>query len=269
MNKLVVSILLSGLLAGCGSGGGFFDAAVREDAIPPGGTFSAQWMVTDNGGTAVECNKIGGQFMTVLLRNRALPIGEAEVFGCSSLSGQSKVVPAGIYDIRFELSGVAGVLATATEQMGIEIKSEQNTVLAPLTFAVDAQGALALRLDAGKADGNCGAAPTGAGITSTTITLEHAADSACEPVTFAISAGATKPAGSYTVDCQTPAVGPCIESDQNLTVSGVPSDSYRIHVRGRIGAINCFLNDDSLSVPTSGMTLTRTLNLAQQTIPGC
>lgn len=269
MYKLLALLPLLRLLAGCGSGGGFFDAAVREDVIPPGGTFSAQWMVTDLGGSPIECPKIGGQFMTVLLRNRALPIGEAEVFGCSSLSGQSKVVPAGIYDIRFELSGVAGVLATAPEQMAIEIKSNENTPLAPLVFAVDAQGGLALRLDSNKAGGNCGAAPNGGGITSTTITLEHAGGGACEPVTFAISAGATKPAGTYTVNCQTPAIGPCIENDQQLTVSNVPSDSYTIHVRGRIGAINCFLNDDSFQVGTGGMVLTRTLNYAQQTIPGC
>jgi hypothetical protein len=265
MYKLV---LLSGLLAGCGSGGGFFDAAVREDAVPPGGTFSAQWMVTDTGGAPIECTKIGGQFVTVLMRNRALPIGEAEVFGCASLSGQSKVVPAGIYDIRFELSGIAGVLAMAPEQMAVEIKSQENTVLAPLTFAVDAQGGLALRLDAGKAGGNCGATPAGAGITATTITLEHA-DTTCAPVTFAISAGANQPAGSYTVNCQTPAIGPCIESDQELTVSGIPSDSYRIHVRGRIGANNCYLNDDSFQVPTNGAVLTRTLNLAHQMLPDC
>ncbi|MEJ7601409.1 MAG: hypothetical protein WKG01_26130 [Kofleriaceae bacterium] len=264
MSKLFV---LS-LLAACGSGGGFIDAAERDDAPPPGGTFSAQWTVTDADGMPVGCSQIGGQFVTVTLRNRATPFGTNQVFSCTSLGGQSPVVDVGIYDMRFELSGTTGVLATSVEQLGVEIVSAQNTPLAPLTFAVDATGGLALKLDAGKAS-NCGAGPAGAGITSTTITLEHASNLACEPVTFTISAGATKPATTYTVNCATPVVGPCIEDDQTLRVTRMPSDGYRIHVRGRIGAVSCFTNDDSLQVPAMSMVLTRTLNLAQQVTPGC
>lgn len=260
MHKLFV---LS-LLAGCGSGGGFIDAPVRDDAPPPGGTFSVQWTVTDAGGAPVTCSQIGGQFMTVTLRNRATPFGTTQLFSCASLAGQSPVVDAGIYDMRFELSGASGVLATSAEQLGVEIVSEQNTPLAPLTFAVDATGGLALKLDAG-AGTNCGG---GAGITSTTITLEHTANLACEPVTFMISAGATRPATTYTVNCAAPVSGPCIEDDQTLSVASMPSDGYRIHVRGLKAAATCFTNDDSFQVPAGGMTLTRTLSLAAVT-PGC
>jgi hypothetical protein len=146
-----------------------------------------------------------------------------------------------------------------------------NTALAPLAFSVDATGALALSLASGQPGGNCGATTAmGAGITGTTITLVHTSDGTCAPLTLQVSAGASGTAGTYTIDCTTPVTTGCLESDQTLTASGVASDNYTIHVSGLIGTTACWTNGDSLQVPPTGQTLTRTLNLARQTgTPGC
>src|SRR3569623_368902 len=84
----------------------------------------------------------------------------------------------------------------------------------------------------------------GGGNTGRQITLERASDLGCEPVTFMISGG-----GTYTVDCTTPANAGCIDQTQTLTVMGVPSDNYIIHVKGMVGASTCWTNNDSLQVP--------------------
>jgi hypothetical protein len=259
------------LVAACGGGGGFPDASPIIDAEVPLGTFTLAWSLTDASAQPLACDKIGAQTVTVLAHNRAYEGGTSEVFSCATGMGQSSGLPPGTYDVQFELGSAGGVLATAPPQNGIELTAGGDTALTPITFSVDPHGALALSLSSGQPGGNCGdAAAMGAGITGTTITLVHPGDGACEPLTLAISAGATGTAGTYTIDCANPVVAPCLEADQMLTASDVPSDGYTIHVRGLVGAAACWTNDDSLQVPPLGQTLTRTLNLAPATgTPGC
>jgi hypothetical protein len=64
-------------------------------------------------------------------------------------------------------------------------------------------------------------------------------------------------------------VGPCIENDQALTVSGVTSDQYLIHVRGRIGATECWTTDTGFSVPPIMKVLMQTLTLTKLNAVGC
>ena len=268
-------LVLTVAVAGCGSGGGFPDAP-PIDSPPPLGTFSLAWSVTDTTGTGITCDQIGAQTVTALVRNRGVQGGSTEVFTCGTLMGTSQGVVAGTYDIGFELTGMGGdpatgLIATAQKQQGIVVKPGENTPLAPLTFAVDAKGGLKLNLSTNKPGGNCGAtAAMGAGITGVSITLLHTGPGTCEPVTFAIAAGASRPAGSYTVNCAMPTLAPCIDADQQLSVTGVPSGAYQIHVRGKVGAADCWTNDDALPVPPLGRDLTRTLNLGfGAATPGC
>jgi hypothetical protein len=136
-----------------------------------------------------------------------------------------------------------------------------------VSFAVDANGALELRLETSQPGGNCGdVGAMGAGIDAMTFTLRRT-DSTCEPITFQISAGATRPAGSYTVDCDNPALAACIENDQLLTAEPVPSGNYRVQIRGKVGGADCWTNDDSLAVPPLSKVLKSTLNLVKA--PGC
>ncbi|MFN0248758.1 MAG: hypothetical protein ACKV2T_17850 [Kofleriaceae bacterium] len=256
------------LLSACGDGGGFPDAP-GPDSPPPTGTFSLAWTVTDEGGAPVTCDQIGAQTVTAVLRNPAVQGGSTEVFSCNTGMGTSPGIAPGNYQIDFELNGstsTSPVIKTAPRQ-DIEIKSNQNTALMPLTFAVNATGNLALSLSAlGVTAGNCETvANGGAGIDQFTITLEKTSDLSCSAVTFNVSAGAMGTAGTYVVNCATPATRACLYADQVLSVGNVASGSYRIHVRGRSGT-DCYINDDVFSVPALGMTLTRTLNLAKTAV---
>lgn len=266
MPRLIVLCLL---VAACGSGGGFPDAR-PIDAAPPKGTFTLDWAVTDTNGNVVTCDQLGANVVTVITHNREIEGASTQVFVCSTLMGTSSGLDPGTYDMDFELDG--GVtLATSPTQHGIVIESNQNVRLASLAFAVEATGAIALNLSTGRAGGNCGAvAASGGGITATQITLTRNSDLTCNPLMLAISAGATKPMSSYTINCAAPLDGPCIENDQSITAMGVAADSYTIHIKAKQAALVCWTNNDSIVVPPLGATLTRQLNLGfATTTAGC
>lgn len=254
------------LIAACGGGGGFPDAPGIDAA--PVGTFSATWSVIDHNSQPLSCDRIAGQTMTVLVYNKGFDGGSTQIFTCNTGMGTSQAILAGNYKFDFELGGTFGLLARAGSQDNVAIPANMTTPLAPLVFQVQATGALALNVATGNAGGNC---ETGAAIQSFTITATRNSTAMCEPLTLNIAAGATKPARTYTVDCATPVeTNYCIEADQQITVSGVPSDAYTLHIRGKINGKECWKNDDSIQVPPLDKTLTRTLNLAQQTqIGGC
>lgn len=257
------------LLAACGDGGGFPDAAIPD--APPTGTFSLTWSVVDHNNAALACDRIAAQSMTVLTHHKGFDGGSTQIFTCKEGAGGSQAVYAGPYDMNFELSGTFGLLARGAAQTNVEVPAGGNVQLDPVTFQVEALGGVALTLATGKAGGNCGAINAGgAGIDGVTITLERNSDLACAPLTLTIAAGATQPGGTYTIDCATPVVRSCVEADQMITASDVASDGYTIHVRGRIGTKECYRNDDMIQVPPLKKTLTRQLNLAHQpTVAGC
>lgn len=269
-------VLSTVLLASCGGGGGFPDAP-PIDSPAPKGTFDLAWTLKDTGGNAITCDQIGAQTVTVLTRNRAVQGGSTEVFTCGTFMGVSQGLTAGTYDMDFELDGLGGavgtgLIATSPKQMGVIIQSGENVTLTPLAFAVDATGGIKLNITANQTGGNCGAvASNGAGITGMTIFLQHTTTGTCEPVRFTIAPNATLPGGSYTVNCAAPTVAPCIEADQQLSVTGVPSGGYQLHLRGRKGTADCWTNDDTLPVPPLGRDLVRSLNLAAAPsgTPGC
>ncbi len=265
-------VLSAAWLAGCGSGGGFPDAPPIDSPKPPG-TFDLAWKVTDSSGAVITCDQIGAQTVTVLTRNRAIQGGSTEVFTCGTGAGTSGPLIAGTYDMDFELSGIGGaigtgVIATSPAQMGIVISSGGKVELTPLTFAVDATGGLKLNLASNKPGGNCGTiVNNGAGITAMSLILQHTGTGTCEPVTFTYPSNGTQPGGTYTVSCTSPNIAPCLESNQTLSASNVPSGAYQIHVRGKIGTSNCWNNDDSISIPPLARDLIRTLNLGAAASP--
>ncbi|HVK83266.1 MAG TPA: hypothetical protein VM513_04115 [Kofleriaceae bacterium] len=264
--KPVRTVLLGAALAACGDGGGFPDAP-GIDSPSANGSFSMMWTIADTGAQVISCDRVGAQSVTAILHERSHAGAFPEAFTCNSGMGSASLGP-GIYDIQFELRAPSGLLAMAAEQKGVVVMSGQTTALAPLAFTVDATGGLDLALDTNTTGGNCAdTASGGAGITSMTITLEDAVDT-CTPVTFAVSAGASGTAGTYVVDCATPATIDCLHDDQRLTVTGVPSGNHQIHVRGNTATTSCWTNDDSFAIPPLGATLTRTLNLVEA-MTGC
>jgi hypothetical protein len=125
-----------------------------------------------------------------------------------------------------------------------------------------------LSLRARPALSNCQpTAATGAGITGMTITLAEAGGS-CAPITFVRARGGL-PVGAYTVNCSSPTVATCIETDETLSVAALAPGRYTIRVRGKLGGVDCWANDDVLEVPPPGQSLVRTLALARSTAPGC
>jgi hypothetical protein len=257
-------------LAACGDGGGFPDAPI-DQGTPTNGSFSVMWAVQDTNATPINCDRVAGQSVTVILHEKGTQGGFTEAFTCGTGMGSASIPP-GEYDMNFELRSAAGILATSPQQTPVFIKSDETTALAPLVFRVDATGSLDLAVSSNTAGGNCAdTSANGAGITTMSLTLESASGATCQPVTFNVSAGASGTAGTYMVNCSSPTLVSCLHADQRLTVSSVPSGNYRIHVRGnKAGGNDCWTNDDTFAIPALGMTLTRTLNLAfQSTVPGC
>jgi hypothetical protein len=256
------------VVAACGGGGGFPDARPADSAGPTG-TFTVSWTVNDQNKQPISCDRIAGQTMTVLTHNLSVEGGATEPFSCNTGMGKSQGLQPGPYEMDFELTGTFGTLARAPRQAPVRIEANTNIDLAPVTFEVEALGGVALKLSAGKPGGNCGATnANGAGISGVSISLSHNSDGTCEPITFTITDGATQPGGSYTVNCTTPMVRGCIEADQTITATSIPSDSYTIRIRGATAGPQCWVNDDSIQVPPLNKLLIRTLNLAQQA-SGC
>lgn len=266
--RVFIGACLLALASGCGAcdHGGFRDAAI--DAVAPG-RIAVAWTLTDLNGQPIQCDQVGAGFVNLQLRNRANATGSAASFSCAMSPGIVPDLAPSVYDITFELKGVSLTTVTAPEQKGVLVESGRDTQLAPVTFMVDARGGVVLSLAAPPATSNCKTpAMMGAGITGMTITLVHTGGG-CAPVTFVRARGSTV-LGTYTVNCSSPQVAPCIENDETLTVASMASGSYTIHVRGKVGAADCWKNDNALQVPPQGKTLVETLNLAFQTgTPGC
>ncbi len=230
---------------------------------------SLRWSIVDQNGEPLTCQRIGAQAVTLNLRSRAISGGRPEVFGCDIAAGTTPVLPVGEYEVGIELVGTppAGILDTVPLVEGIVVQSENNTPLEPAVFTVNATGNLALTINTNLAGGNCAG---GAGITSMTLAMRESPSGTCFPVTFNIAAGATSgaPASTYTAtNCDAPVAGPCIETDQVVTVTGIPTNNYQVAVRGNIDATSCFQNNDVLAVPPAMATLTRTLNLGRTCPP--
>jgi hypothetical protein len=257
-------------LAGCGGcgGGGFPTDALDVDA-PATGTVSLAWSVTDIAGQPIPCDQVGASSVFLQLRDPSKVSGSVESFSCQNSPSTSHPLEPGTYGVTFELHGTALTAVGAPGQSGVVVVPGQDTPLAPITFVVDAKGSLVLALAAPPAASNCkSVGMMGAGITGVSLTLVHTGDG-CAPVTFARSRGATM-LGSYTVNCSSPMVTTCIENDERLTVVGMQSGPYTVHVRGKIGAVDCWINDDAFAVPPQGKVLNQTLNLAYQMgTPGC
>jgi hypothetical protein len=255
-------LMLVGLAfaSGGGCGGGNPPAATS-------GSISLAWSITDASGQPTACAQVSARSVALRLRNHADGNVVAAAFPCLGSPSTTQVL-AGVYDIAIELHAADGTkLATAPDQTGVAIVGGQVRRLSPVVFAVNTQGSLVITV-ATPATTNCQpVAMNGAGITGSTLTLERADGRSCAPVTFTRSVGST-PRDTYTVSCTSPSVAACFEKNETLTTS-LPAGAYKIRVRGKVGAIDCWQRDDILEVPPSGKPLIHALGLARQNIPGC
>jgi hypothetical protein len=252
-------LLVSAALVGC-DGSGFPDAPLPDATLF--GTVSVAWTLVDTTGAAIPCDQVGARTVGLTLRDQNGIAGVPASFSCGNSPSTTQAIKTGSYNIGFQLNGDGGTIATAMDQVGVQVTAGVTTVADPVTFVVDARGGLTLALRAQAVTSNCKPpAMDGAGITGVTLTMVDARG-ACAPITFVRSRG-----GTYTVDCASPPVATCLETDETLGVAAMPSGGYTMHVRGKVGATDCWKNDDALQVPAQGKTLTTTLNLARQ--PAC
>jgi hypothetical protein len=253
--------------AGCGGcdHGGFPVDAAPIDAPAPG-TVSVAWSLTDLMGDPITCEQVGATTVFVELHARNSGSGVGVSLSCGATPGTSQPLEPGTYDASFELHAGSTTLATVADQNGVVVSPGHLTTLSPVAFKVDAVGSLVFSIKAPPHTSNCSSVG-GAGITATTMTLLHTGDG-CAPVTFTRSRGATT-IGSYVVNCSSPVVTTCIENDEALTAANIASGPYTIHIVGKVGANDCWKNDNSLQVPPQRKTLSDTLNVAHQTTAGC
>lgn len=258
---------LTGMIShtGCGGCAGGSVSTPHDASTLPAptghGTVSLAWTLNDLGGQPLQCSQVSASTVALQLRTRGQATGAAESFTCTSSQSISKALDLATYDVSLELRAGSLTLATASDQSGVVVEDAKNTPLMPVTFIVDAQGSLVLSLGAPPTTSNCKApSMQGAGINGISITLLHA-EGGCAPVTFVRTKGQITQQ-PYTVNCSSPAVVACIESDETLTVPSLPSGPYTIHVIGKIGIAECWTSDATLQVPARGTALEQQINLA-------
>jgi len=248
-------------LAGCGGCGGDDGFPIDATTIVVPGTATLAWTIIDPSGHPITCAQIGANAVVLQLTGRKTP-GVLASLACDRGSGKTQDLPPDTYDVSIELHGAKLTAVVVPDQLGVVVAPGRDTMLAAVTFKVDPNGGLALSLKAvPQVTTNCGDPPTGAGITATTIALQHDVSGPCEPLTFTHTKGAMVLA-SYTVNCGSPMVVGCIETDETLAAASVPSGAYTIHVIGKINGADCWQNNDTLQVLPQGKVLTQTLNLS-------
>jgi hypothetical protein len=242
-------------------------ACGNSNPAPVRGSVSASWSIIAAGDNAT-CARVGAASVSLTLHNHTSNVDITTALPCADTTGTT-AVPAGDYDATLALRTANGTaLATAPIQGMVTVAPGQIAVLQPATFSVVDRGALVLSLAAVATRANCNSHEQGgADVTGIRIDFEHAANG-CAPVTFArMREGAT--VGTYTVDCGSPAVISCLERDETLVASGIESGPYAIRVLGLRSTVVCWLGTDVLSLPGSGATLTKRVQVAPLRSPGC
>jgi hypothetical protein len=233
-----------GLLCGaCGS-----DAGPPDARVP--GTVSLTWTL-HSGSRLLFCAAVDAA--TVQTTITAGAFTAVDVFSCATAMGTSRPILPGTYAVSVEVDGASGPISPVQHLDNIVVTAGHDTSLGNLDFAVDATGGLRFTVAASGAGSNCAAAPGGAGIDGMTLEILDTVH-ACEPATFMIGAGATAPAATYTSDCQSLPAGPCIESDQVVTVTGLNSGIAYLVVAGDVAGKACWKTSASAKVPTLSTT---------------
>jgi len=236
---------------------------------PPTGSVSLAWSIFDATTQPATCDQVSARSVALRLRPHAGGDAIAAAMPCAYGAGTAQVPP-GTYDIAIELHAADGTrLASAPDQTGITINAERTTALTAVRFAANLTFRLVTSI-ATSTRTNCQETTSGgAGIIGTSVTLERTdpGREGCAAVTFSRARGDT-PEGVYRVNCSTPVVTRCIENNETLTAS-VPPGTYRIHVRGERGMIDCWRGDDKFTVAPSILPTLHTVALKRLDQPAC
>lgn len=266
MKKLFACVALCALV-GCGGGGAFPDAAVG-DAPPPGGTISMQWSLRGPNGP-LSCAAAGANNVVAEIQNIAEVAGTTELYPCNTGRDVSGLVSPGTYRVTLSLIGAVGEIARLPAVNNIVVRSSATTEMPTQTFMVSPQGELKLSI-ASAPGGNCASVGAGgAQIEALGLVLRDASTLACVPTTFAVAAGANRPAATFTQSCNDPLpTFGCVDADQVVSTS-VASGSYRIDVQGITGSAGCWATQQATAVPANNQSVTVPLTLARTGAVGC
>jgi hypothetical protein len=264
--KLFTGPLVLLAMVACDSGGG--GTAVQATSTCPG-SVSLAWSINSSIGRALTCAQTGAANVALRFQSRTGGVPVFIAFPCANDTGTSNLAP-GLYDVTIALRDATGeTLATAPPQTSVAVAVGRTKVLAPVTFAVQ-NSRVALTLETENVASNCQPSSSGgAGITATTITIVRVGGG-CAAATLIRTRGGAQ-IGTYQVNCSSPQIAECIERDETLTTTGLTPDAYVVHVRGKLGAAECWAADSELAVPASGQSgqLQTRIVLRRQTAPGC
>ncbi len=236
------------------------------DTVPQGAA-TLTWSIT-MADQRVTCAHAGATSVSLALHNRASGEDTSSAFACTDPQGTTSPLPVGTYDATITLRAVDGApVATAPMQAAIPITLGQVTTLRPAMFAASDLGNLVLSLVTLEAASNCQPrSDGGAGTTGHVIELTHAAGG-CAPVMFRRMRGETQ-VGTYTVDCSSPQVAPCIERDETLHALGLEPGPYAISVSALAATRQCGSGDDVVLIPAN-VSVIKPIQIAHVQNVGC
>lgn len=254
--------------AACGDDGGTPDAT-PIDAAPQTGTISLSWSLTD-GDSAVTCADVGAVTVRLTATPSGGSIAAVDALSCAGLAGTSRGLPIGTYDVVVGLYATAGSLATPVMAGSVEVTEGADKAIGEVEFTVIPTGGLSFNITNATGDANCATsgAPN-AGLGEMLIELRDTSTSECIPATLEVAAGASTSARTITVDCTTPV--PCIEADQDITATGVPSGNRTLELTADLGGLGCFTRSSQFTIPGNNLSfLLGSQSLSRdESVPGC
>jgi hypothetical protein len=266
---LVIALACGLFAAACGDDAEVADAGPPPDAAITQGTMSFTWDVNDTDMNALMCGDVGAITVRVSMTPSAGGFAVIDALSCNSGMGTTRPLDAGTYNVTMELRGTAGLLSQTATMNNVDVVAGGDTPLGNIVFEVLAQGNFEFDVDTSATGLNCDSDMNdGAGITDVLFELRDSSNQ-CVNVAMDIAAGAAEPAGTYNTDCAT-MYGACIENDQTITVTGVPSGAYQLTIRAWKGGLECWMRAPQFNVPGNDLSfLLGRQELMLDPVPGC
>lgn len=217
--------------------------ACGSDSEPPPdvdaattGTLSIAWTISDGTGL-IDCQDVGAESMRIDAVEVNSAFGEVVAFACTRESATSRPLAAGTYRLTVDLrTGDSRSLLPAPIVLDdIEIEVGLDTDLGAQAFTVAPTGSLVFTAAAaGAAAGNCADEGSGgAGIVGFRFNLFNGAGD-CVETTFTIAGG------TFASDCNNAVPFPCIDADQQVSVSPTSSGVRSLDITADIaGDLPC------------------------------